>query len=200
MDYTIEKNGKRESFAEDGISFLDMDFRGIHICVEGKRINKINQFYEEISERCYKYAKEQLLARSRSEYEAMQDERKRFSFRPYRYSVGINYIWQSEQYLSVLCVISIQKRGKPTYIKKIGQTWDKKRAKIISLSCLGAKKSRKIKKALSQKAKRLNIDKINTDSFCLENGKISFFVNDDSSNKCHAVDIILEPEEKANKS
>ncbi len=200
MDYTIEKSDRRESFSEGGIVYLDISFKGLRICEAGKAQEKINGFYEKILEGCYEYARTALFARSKSEYAASQDEKKRFSFRPYRYSVLINYIWQNEEFISISCAISLQKRGSERYEKIISQTWDKKRATLIPLSRLGVKVSSRIKRALKEKEKQLNLFKINRKSFCLKNGSVLFFSNERKSGKSRSIDIPIVEVEKANKS
>lgn len=128
MEYKAEKKIMNESFYFEGVSMLDVSVFYVEISDEDKTSKKLNEFYKSIAEGAYAFAKEKLLSDSRKEYEGSTDEKKRFSFRPYRYSLDISLYAQDENSLFFSLDVVLMRKGKRMYSEKFLHVWDKKSA------------------------------------------------------------------------
>ncbi len=126
MDYKTEKKFIKESMSFESVSMLDISVSYVLISNEDKISKKLNEFYKNIGESAYAFAKEKLFSKSREEYESSPDEKKRFSFRPYRYALDVSLYGQDENSISFCLDVALVRKGKKLYSKKLFHVWDKK--------------------------------------------------------------------------
>ena len=87
----------------------------------------IAAFYEEIGRRAVKYCEERLSALARSEFDALDDPDKRFSFSAFSYRLEGRVTYEDEQFWSLCLVAELRRRGDRLPIAHFedGQVWEK---------------------------------------------------------------------------
>ena len=190
MELSAERIRKNESFSENGIAFVDVSLEGLALSGEGRCIERINEFYKGLCDAFLSYAREKLCPKAKGEYESSSDERKRFSYRPYRCSMSVVLLDETEQHVSVLCKFTFTKRSKVLYEGYSGQVWEKKRGRICPLKVFLKKEYRQVKRAFEKECEVRGVAKMDKRGYCFSKDKIMFFPFQASKNK----QIIIELE------
>lgn len=128
MEYKTEKKMIKESFSHEGVTVLEALLTYPVIICEDKTAKKLNAFYGSIAENAYDFVKKSLLSEGKREYEESDDEKKRFSFRPYRYVLDISPTEEGGDSISFSFTVSLFRRGKRLYQTRLLHIWDKKHA------------------------------------------------------------------------
>ncbi len=113
-------------------------------CVEGVEVlrwkislpthgEKISAFYEEIGERAVRYCEGALRERAEDEFEASEDEQKRFRFPSLTYRLEGRVTYEDETYVSVCLVAELRRRGErsPIGFFEDGQVFEKKNGMLL---------------------------------------------------------------------
>jgi hypothetical protein len=151
MEHKTEKKIIKESFSHEGVTVLEALLTYPVIICEDKTAKKLNAFYEGISKNAYDFVKNSLLSDSKSEYEKLEDEKKRFSFRPYQYTLDISLLGQDDEGVSFSLSVSLFRRGKRLYQTRTLHIWDKKHACLRRDEKEKGKKSKKYRQFIDRK-------------------------------------------------
>ena len=94
---------------------------------------KIAAFYEEIGARAAGFCEGLLRERAEHEFEASEDENKRFRFPTLSYRLEGRVTYENEEYLSVCLVAELRRRGErsPLGFFEDGQVWEKKTEALL---------------------------------------------------------------------
>lgn len=123
----IEKNGtegrsavRRSSVREDGVLLLKI-YIEYPQAVCGK--DAVNALYERFYANCEKWATERLAERIKAEYDASEDELKRFRFGSYEYSFSAKISAQTEEYLFTVLDTVLRKKGKKEPVRSARRSY-----------------------------------------------------------------------------
>ncbi len=101
---------------------------------------KIAAFYEEIGARAAGFCEGLLRERAEHEFEASEDENKRFHFPSFSYRLEGRVTYEDEEYLSVCLVAELRRRGErlPLGAFEDGQVWEKKTEALLPPEALAS--------------------------------------------------------------
>lgn len=124
MTYT-----KRERFCVDGVEVLRCNI----LLPYPEALPEISDFYFELGEKSYSYAKNSLFSVAGGEYNSDSDERKKFYFKGFRYALDSKITLENENLLSVRLFASLTRNGSREPISSFcaGHVWDKKKQMLL---------------------------------------------------------------------
>ncbi len=94
-------------------------------------LSEINAFYEQIAKRAESFCRERLFARAQSSYDEDPNEKKRFSHRPYRYTLEGQILSDDGAHVTVKLVASLREPDGSQAQHSCQQVWERESEMII---------------------------------------------------------------------
>ncbi len=121
-----------KSFRENGVEMAR--YKIIYPIIEENN-GPFNEFYKNIASKCALFTENDLCLAAKNEYENSNERNKRFTFKPYIYSVNCRAQSVEENKISVICDISLFKGKESVSLPlRYAQLWNDAAEKMIPAS------------------------------------------------------------------
>ena len=147
----------------------------------GKGDKRADRLFESVFDSCSGYA-EKICERAKKEYENDENEKKRFFFRPYRYTSELRVTQNDDEFFSFLIESTLSRRGRILSKESRAAVIRKRDGLILPVRAFYKKGTKRALKALKKRYKSVELHK---KSFYLSGGKIMICGNENGKSRAY---------------